>query len=62
MREKKPPLGVMPLHLWQESVGGEPTLDELVARHAAVSEAVGRYRDAGMEVPAEWLRELGVAR
>jgi hypothetical protein len=59
---EKPPLGVTPLPLWQESVGGEPSLDELVARYRAVSDAVGRYRDAGLEVPREWLRELGVDR
>lgn len=58
-RKRKPPLGVMPAELWAEA-HPEPSLTDLVARYHEVADAVARYRAAGLEPPADWLRELGV--
>lgn len=53
-----PPIGVMPLHLHLES--NPQTVKEHLDRYLEVSAAVKRYREAGKEVPQEWLWELGV--
>ncbi len=57
---EKPPLGVLPLHLWEDHYP-EPTVQQLIGRHADVSAALQRYREAGVEGPREqWLAELGL--
>jgi hypothetical protein len=53
---KKPPLGVMPEWLWIEQ-NPTPGAEALHARVDALAAATGRYRDADMPVPAEWLDE-----
>ncbi len=44
----RPPLGLEPRKIWVES------------RTRQVLEAMLRYLDAGMKIPREWSRELGV--
>lgn len=42
---ERPPLGLMPKRLWEEQRMGE------------IAAAVARYREAGMDVPMEWMLE-----
>ena len=56
---KKPPLGVLPLRLWQES-NPNPDLATIAKRHIDVCNAVIRYHQAGIHVPPQWLREMGI--
>jgi len=56
---KKPPLGVLPLRLWQES-NPNPDLATIAKRHIDVCNAVIRYHQAGLHVPPQWLREMGI--
>ena len=61
MTTSKPPLGLIPLHLWLEA-NDEWSLQDLIDRYDDVRRAVDRYRAAGLPVPVEWLRELGTAK
>lgn len=58
----KPPLGVDPYHVWVESVNFSPSLEDLLNRYVAVSEAISRYLTAKKQVPKQWYRELGSKR
>ena len=49
LRKRKPPLGLIPRHLWQNKKNAERLND--------VSEAIGRYVKAGLRIPIEWLEE-----
>jgi hypothetical protein len=57
MNLKKPPLGVMPLYLWNEGYGPPQTSCE---RLAEVNGAIRRYRDAGLPVNPKWILEVVV--
>jgi hypothetical protein len=56
MKTKKPPIGVIPRYLWDER-HPNPTVEELRERFAEVSNAIRRYRDAGLQPNALWLAE-----
>lgn len=58
-KRKRKPLGLMPLHLWEEE-HPDPSLSELVARYTHVLEVVERHREVGAEPDPEWLLELGI--
>lgn len=53
----KPPLGVMPWWLWSEA-NPSPTVADLLSRYVAVSEAVARYRRAGLKHDPLWFAEV----
>lgn len=55
--EKKPPRGIMPEFIWFEKVGDDPTTDQLTHRKQHIAEAIERFREADVELPAEWLLE-----
>lgn len=57
-----PPLGIQPYYLWVESVNFSPSLEQLLERYIAVSQAVSRYITAKKKVPKQWYRELGSKR
>lgn len=59
-QRQKPPRGVMPYDLWDETVGYDPSLEELDDRYEAVFAALSRYRLAGLKPMDEWLVELGL--
>jgi len=59
-RRRSKPLGVKSYTRWYRDRGRRAGLADLVARYAAVSAAVDRYRRAGVPVPVAWLAELGV--
>ena len=42
---RKPPLGLMPKNIWE------------IRRIWKISEAIDRYLEAGMKIPAEWVDE-----
>lgn len=47
---KKPPLGLIPKHIWEEQ------------RIWDIAEAIERYQKAGKEIPKEWLAEDKILR
>lgn len=59
MAKQKLPIGAFPYRWWMDSVRQEPSMKQLVGRFIAVSEAVRRYREAGLEPKHEWLMEIG---
>ena len=53
---KAPPLGVMPLYIWQRRVLRDSSGER--AKH--LIEAIRRYHDARRRAPKGWFAELGV--
>ncbi len=53
------PEGALPDYIWWKR-NPDPTLRELVDRHASLQAAVDRYRAAGLKPMQNWLHELGV--
>ncbi len=47
---RKPPLGLMPRHMWAEQIQNQRAIEVLAAIH--------RYMLAGVKVPHEWFAEL----
>lgn len=45
MEVVKPPLGIMPRHLWEEK------------RMIHIAEAIKRYAEVGKAIPQEWVDE-----
>ncbi|HYH64645.1 MAG TPA: hypothetical protein VD866_08125 [Urbifossiella sp.] len=56
-RPVKPPLGVMPAHLWRED-HPQPTVDDRCDRVVAMRAASRRYVEAGREPLPEWATEI----
>ena len=46
MRRPRPPQGIMPRRLWLEE------------RYECLTAAVERYRNAELEVPSRWIKEM----
>jgi hypothetical protein len=49
-KQSKPPLGVMPKRLWQQSVEDK--------RREDLRQAIARYIAAELFIPCDWLHEL----
>jgi len=58
-QKRKPPLGVIPFHLWHED-NPDPDIATLRERFVAVAYAIRRYREAGKAIPWAWLIEVGL--
>ena len=66
---KKPPIGLMPEHIWNKQVQdwvdqcGGITMDDFIGfrvyRLSEIEKALARYEEAGGSVPWCWLREGG---
>lgn len=56
--KKRPPIGIMPRHVWLEFLEGpEPSEDEKRDRRADLRNAINRYQKAGIAVPMKWIIE-----
>lgn len=56
-KEREPPLGVSPRHLWEEA-HPNPTMKEIAARRQEVLEAIVRYDVAGVDRCERWIDEV----
>lgn len=54
---RKPPIGVVPLHIWEMN-NPDPTVEVLLHRYISVSDAIVRYREAGFPPDPRWLLEV----
>ena len=55
----KPPLGLMPRYLWDES-HPNPSPEDVQTRLTQIEEAIERYTDAEIDAPDAWMIERKV--
>jgi hypothetical protein len=64
----KPPLGVIPSHIYWEKVidntinenGGMCEFDLVHGRIVSLYEAINRYMEADLPIPMEWVTEMSI--
>ncbi len=54
------PLGVIPYGLWRELANFSPSLTQYLERYTAVSDAIARFRAAGLPPRRAWICEIGI--